>query len=95
MAMTISIDEDLKHDFSAVCKEIGMSPSTAFGVFAKAVVREKKIPFELSAMSETERAQLAYEAEINSGLWESYQQFQRGESCTREEYNAGRALREG
>jgi antitoxin component of RelBE/YafQ-DinJ toxin-antitoxin module len=33
MPMTISIDDDLKREFTAVCKEIGLPPSTAFGIF--------------------------------------------------------------
>lgn len=49
MSMTISIDDDLKREFSDVCREIGLSPSTAIGVFARAVVRERCIPFTLSA----------------------------------------------
>ena len=56
MPMTISIDDDLKKDFSNVCKEIGLQPSTAFAIFAKTVVRERAIPFTLSADSARERA---------------------------------------
>lgn len=87
MSMTISIDDDLKQEFAEVCKEIGMSPSTAFSVFAKTVVRERRIPFELTAESGRERAQRAYEAEVNAGLWESYRQFQEGDYCTAEEFD--------
>lgn len=90
MAMTISMDDDLKQQFSAMCKELGMSPSTAITVFAKAVVREKRIPFEVSAESARERAQREYEMQVNEGLWESYRQFQEGDYCTREEYNVQR-----
>lgn len=55
MSMTVTMDDALKVDFSAICAEIGMSASTAVNIFAKTVVRERCIPFELSAQSNTER----------------------------------------
>lgn len=47
--INIRIDEDLKKKFEAFCAEIGMNMTTAFCVFAKAAVRQNKIPFEISA----------------------------------------------
>lgn len=32
MSMTISIDDNLKNEFSDVCKELGLAPSTSIGV---------------------------------------------------------------
>ena len=46
--MTIRIDEGLKRDFDKVCDDLGMPMSTAVNIFAKKVVREKRIPFEVS-----------------------------------------------
>lgn len=46
---SIRMDEKLKRQFDALCTEFGMTASTAFNIFARAVVREKKIPFEISA----------------------------------------------
>lgn len=43
------MDEDLKKQMEKVCKEMGMSMTTAFTVFATKVARERRIPFELSA----------------------------------------------
>lgn len=43
------MDEDLKKSMEKVCKEMGMSMTTAFTIFATKVSREKKIPFEISA----------------------------------------------
>ena len=45
---SIRMDESLKNQFDNLCKEFGM---TAFNIFARAVVRERKIPFEISAQS--------------------------------------------
>lgn len=46
---SIRMDEDLKKEFDALCEDFGMSATTAFNVFARAVVRERKIPFEIEA----------------------------------------------
>ena len=45
--MSIRIDEDLKNDFERYCSMLGMSMSTAFTIFAKTLVRERKMPFEI------------------------------------------------
>ena len=43
------IDEDVKRDMEQACKEMGLSMSAAFTIFAKKVGREKRIPFEIAA----------------------------------------------
>lgn len=45
--VSIRMDSDLKKDFGAFCAEVGMSMTTAFNIFAKKVVRQQRIPFEL------------------------------------------------
>lgn len=47
--LNIRLDEDLKNSFSRVCDSMGMSMSTAFNIFAKAVVNEEAIPFKVKA----------------------------------------------
>lgn len=47
--VNIRMDEELKQQFDAFCSDIGMSMTTAFCVFAKKAVRERKIPFEITA----------------------------------------------
>ena len=42
------IDEDVKRDMEQACREMGLSMSTAFAIFAKKVGREKRIPFEIA-----------------------------------------------
>jgi addiction module antitoxin, relB/dinJ family len=49
------MDEDLKRQFDALCADFGMNATTAFNVFARAVVRERKIPFEIQASKEVTR----------------------------------------
>jgi len=46
-AFSIRMDDTLKRDFSQFCENIGMTMSTAFVVFAKAALRNRKIPFEI------------------------------------------------
>lgn len=41
------MEEDLKRDFGLFCDNVGMTMSTAFVVFAKAAVRERRFPFEI------------------------------------------------
>ena len=48
---TVQMDEGLKRQFDLLCSDFGMSASTAINVFAKAVVRERKIPFEITSSS--------------------------------------------
>ena len=43
------MDETLKKTLEEVCKEMGMSISTAFTVFATKVARERRIPFSITA----------------------------------------------
>ena len=47
--VNIRMDEELKKQFDSFCSDIGMSMTTAFCVFAKKAVRERRIPFEVTA----------------------------------------------
>ena len=46
---SVRMDESLKRQFDSLCADFGMSVSTAINVFARAVVRERRIPFEISS----------------------------------------------
>lgn len=43
------MDSELKKNMESVCDEIGLTMTAAFTIFSKRVVKERKIPFELSA----------------------------------------------
>lgn len=43
------MDADLKKSMEETCKEMGLSMTAAFTMFATKVSREKRIPFEISA----------------------------------------------
>ena len=43
------MDEELKRSMEQACKDMGLSMTTAFTIFATKVSRERRIPFEVSA----------------------------------------------
>ena len=47
-AISIRLDADIKEQFDKLCKEFGISTNAAFNLFARAVVRQKAIPFTIS-----------------------------------------------
>ena len=65
------MDEDDKEGMEEVCKDLGMSMSTAFTMFAKKMRRERRIPFEVSVDPFYSDANMAYLkkviSEIDSG----------------------------
>lgn len=46
--INIRMDEQLKKQFDHLCNELGMNMTTAFNIFAKTMVRQQRIPFEVS-----------------------------------------------
>ena len=46
---SVRMDETLKKQFEALCQDFGMNMTTAINVFARAVVRQHRIPFEISS----------------------------------------------
>ena len=48
-AISVRLDSDIKEQFDKLCKEFGISTNAAFNIFARAVVREKAIPFAIVA----------------------------------------------
>lgn len=53
---SIRMDAQLKKEFDALVENMGMNATTAFNIFARAVVREKKIPFEIGTQSTQEKS---------------------------------------
>jgi len=48
-SVTIRMDENLKKQAEALFDEMGLNMTTAITIFTKAVVRQGKIPFEITA----------------------------------------------
>lgn len=63
--INVRMDEALKKQFDSLCTELGLNMTTAFNIFAKTMVRQQRIPFEIgleipnaetvAAMREAER----------------------------------------
>lgn len=50
--INIRMDEDLKKQAEHLFSEFGMNMSTAVNIFVKTVVRQGKIPFEISIVND-------------------------------------------
>lgn len=46
--LTIRMDSDIKKRFEAFCADTGMNTAVPVNMFARAVLREKRIPFEIA-----------------------------------------------
>jgi DNA-damage-inducible protein J len=64
---SIRIDSDIKREFDVFCAEVGMNPSTAFNMFARVVVRDKKLPFEVSSLRLSEQELLERADDFKTG----------------------------
>lgn len=60
-AFTVRMDADVKKKFDELCKDFGMSANTAFNIFARAVIKQERIPFEVESENQA-IAQRAWEA---------------------------------
>ncbi len=47
-SINIRMDEQLKRQFDDLCSQLGLNMSTAVNIFAKTMVRQNGIPFEVS-----------------------------------------------
>lgn len=47
VTMSTRINEDVKKQFEAVCESMGLTISDALNIFARKVISEKGIPFEV------------------------------------------------
>lgn len=46
--INIRMDENLKRQFDMLCNELGLNMTTAVNIFARTMVRQQKIPFEVA-----------------------------------------------
>jgi DNA-damage-inducible protein J len=71
--LNVRMDESVKKAFDAFCADVGMNASVAVNLFAKAVLRERRIPFEITVgddpfFSEANQARLRRSLEqLNAG----------------------------
>ncbi len=58
--LAVNMDDELKKEFSKVVKEMGLNASSAVNLFARTVVRERRIPFEVTLRTVEERGSNSY-----------------------------------
>ena len=51
--ISLRLDDDLKRDLEQMCSDMGMSLTTFFTIYAKRALRDRKIPFEITAPAPT------------------------------------------
>ena len=45
---SVRMDSNIKRQFDEFCSQVGMNTTTAFNLFARAVLREKRLPFDVT-----------------------------------------------
>jgi DNA-damage-inducible protein J len=71
--LNVSIDDDMKRRFDAFCSDAGMNASVAVNLFVHAVVREKRIPFDITGNDDP-----FYSTKNQARLMESIEQLEAG-----------------
>jgi DNA-damage-inducible protein J len=64
---TVRLENDLKENFTKVCENMGLSISTAITIFAKTVVRERRIPFEIATSDDFNIVTMSVISDIEAG----------------------------
>ncbi|MDR1194032.1 MAG: type II toxin-antitoxin system RelB/DinJ family antitoxin [Peptococcaceae bacterium] len=49
---SVRMDAEVKKQFDDFCDKVGMNTSTAFNMFARAVLRERRLPFDVTTESD-------------------------------------------
>lgn len=69
-AFSVHMDEVLKRKFDRLCQEFGMNASAAINIFARAVVRQRRIPFEIvSSESDVTREETRQAGRDKAGIF--------------------------
>lgn len=61
--LSMRVDDTLKRNFDMICDDFGFTSTAAITVFMKAVVRERRIPFEIKASGKEQ---------INKEAWAAF-----------------------
>lgn len=58
-SFTVRMEADTKKRFDELCKDFGMSANTAFNIFARTVIKQRRIPFDIESEQEVEQREAA------------------------------------
>lgn len=75
--LSVRMDAELKRQLDALCADVGMTTSTAINMFAKAFVRERRLPFEVVA------SDMFYSEANMKHLQRSIKQLEEGQVITK------------
>lgn len=62
------MDADEKNSFENICSQLGISITAAFNIFTKKVIREKRIPFDVSIDPFYSESNMQHLSEITSEI---------------------------
>lgn len=65
--VSFRMNQELKSEFEETCEDMGINMSSAFNLFAKQVVEQQKIPFEVRANSSYKKVLLERIANAKTG----------------------------
>ena len=82
VAVNFRMDAQLKQTFTKVVQGMGLTPSAAFTVFAKAVVRENAMPFQIVSDDDTKWEAWFYSTDNLARVDDAIASLDRGESVT-------------
>jgi len=77
--LSIRMDDDIKRGFDNFCNEVGMNASVAVNMFVRTVLREKRIPFEITAQQDP-----FYSVKNQLRLKEAMEQLEAGKGIERD-----------
>ena len=77
--LSIRMDEDIKKRFDIFCSDVGMNATVAVNMFARAVLKEKRIPFEITGNDDP-----FYSLKNQSRLREAMDQLESGSGTVHE-----------
>ncbi len=73
-ATSVHIDSEIKPQFDAICKQLGLSVNAAINIFARTVVRENGIPFPVTISKNSRELRSAQAQRALKELQESNEQ---------------------
>jgi len=73
------MDDDIKRGFDDFCNEVGINTSVAVNMFVRAVLREKRIPFEIASSQDP-----FYSSKNQHRLKEAMDQLEAGKGIERD-----------
>ena len=65
--VSVRMDEDIKKQLDEFCSEVGMNSSVAINMFARRVVREWRLPFDVSAPKPNAETKAAMDELLSGG----------------------------